>query len=149
MASHRWTWAFFGLLSSVSLSTSGFVLQTKGLKEGSTVVVCTCVAVSSMVLGVLIGILGLAEGVSGTLGAVTLRIASWIMILAGVVVLASGTAGLRELAYLLTQRIPPSVWQRIPVDVAVRIKSWTAHKGGLPEVTKDVNEDSSTETHRL
>lgn len=150
MASHRWTWAFFGLLSSVSLSTSGFVLQTKGLKDGSTVVVCTCVAVSSMVLGVLIGILGLAESVSGTLGAITLRIVSWMLILLGVVMLASGTAGIRELAYLVSQKIPPQIWQKIPADVAVRLKSWTAHKGELPEVISETTADSNThQTHQL
>ena len=54
-------WVPTGLAGSVALSSSGFVLQTCGLKEGSTVVVCTCAAVSSMVMGVAVGLLGLGE----------------------------------------------------------------------------------------
>ncbi|GFH27022.1 probable magnesium transporter, partial [Haematococcus lacustris] len=44
-------WAPLGLLSSVLLTSSGFMLQTRGLKAGSTVVVCTMAAVASMVTG--------------------------------------------------------------------------------------------------
>jgi len=33
------------------MSSYGFVLQTGGLKEGSAVIVCTCLAVSSMFIG--------------------------------------------------------------------------------------------------
>lgn len=40
-----------GLGGSIALSSSGFVLQTCGFKEGSAVVVCTLAAVSSMVTG--------------------------------------------------------------------------------------------------
>ncbi len=61
MRSHRWTWAPFGLVVGVVMSSYGFVLQTSGLKEGSAVIVCTCLAVSSMVVGVVTGIAGLGE----------------------------------------------------------------------------------------
>lgn len=40
-----------GLGASVGLTSLGFAIQTKGLKDGKTVVVCTCAAVSSMVTG--------------------------------------------------------------------------------------------------
>lgn len=40
-----------GLMCSVLLTTSGFVLQTRGLKTGNTVVVCTMAATSSMITG--------------------------------------------------------------------------------------------------
>ena len=33
-----WVWAVLGIAGSVVLSSSGFVLQTKGLKSGNTVV---------------------------------------------------------------------------------------------------------------
>lgn len=51
MSSHRWTWAPFGVICGVLMSSYGFVLQTGGLKEGSAVIVCTCLAVSSMFIG--------------------------------------------------------------------------------------------------
>lgn len=40
-----------GLAASILMSSLGFMLQTLGLKDGNTVVVCTCAAVSSMATG--------------------------------------------------------------------------------------------------
>ena len=40
-----------GLVISVLVSSLGFMLQTLGLKEGNTVIVCTSAAVSSMATG--------------------------------------------------------------------------------------------------
>ncbi len=37
-----------GLGASVALTTTGFVLQTRGLKAGNTIIVCTMAAVASM-----------------------------------------------------------------------------------------------------
>lgn len=50
---HRVGWTAFpvGLTASVLLSSLGFMLQTLGLKDGNTVIVCTCAAVSSMATG--------------------------------------------------------------------------------------------------
>lgn len=45
-------WVPAGLLGSVLLTSSGFLLQTRGLKGGNTVVVCTMAATSSMISGV-------------------------------------------------------------------------------------------------
>ena len=45
------TWIVIGIAFSAILTSSGFVIQTRGLKDGNTVVVCTCAAVSSMVSG--------------------------------------------------------------------------------------------------
>ena len=44
-------WIVIGIAFSAILTSSGFVIQTRGLKDGNTVVVCTCAAVSSMVSG--------------------------------------------------------------------------------------------------
>ncbi len=46
-----WVWAPVGLAGSVMLTSSGFVLQTRGFKAGNTVVVCTMAAVASMISG--------------------------------------------------------------------------------------------------
>lgn len=46
-----WTAAPAGLCASIALSSAGFALQTLGFKDGNTVVVCTCAAVSSMLTG--------------------------------------------------------------------------------------------------
>lgn len=40
-----------GLMISVLMSSLGFMLQTLGLKDGNTVIVCTCAAVASMATG--------------------------------------------------------------------------------------------------
>ena len=44
-------WIVLGIAFSALLTSSGFVIQTRGLKDGNTVIVCTCAAVSSMVSG--------------------------------------------------------------------------------------------------
>jgi hypothetical protein len=44
-------WVPVGIAFSALLTSSGFVIQTRGLKDSNTVVVCTCAAVSSMVSG--------------------------------------------------------------------------------------------------
>ena len=44
-------WTPAGILCSVALSAAGVLTQTRGLKDGNSVVVCTCAAVSSMASG--------------------------------------------------------------------------------------------------
>ncbi|GIL83831.1 hypothetical protein Vretifemale_12543, partial [Volvox reticuliferus] len=44
-------WIPLGLAASVGLTSSGFLLQTRGLKAGNTVVVCVAAATSSMICG--------------------------------------------------------------------------------------------------
>ncbi|KAL4428992.1 hypothetical protein ABPG77_006031 [Micractinium sp. CCAP 211/92] len=127
-------WVAVGLGGSVALSSSGFVLQTCGFKEGSAVVVCTLAAVSSMVTGVLVGVLGLAEALPHTAGAAAVRLVSWACILLGVSVLANGAGGTRELAAVLLAKLPAGVWKALPVGVAVKIKSWATHRVELPEL---------------
>ena len=46
-----WLAAPLGLLVGVGFTSLGFVLQTLGLKDGNTVVVCTCASVSSIGTG--------------------------------------------------------------------------------------------------
>lgn len=144
MSARRWTWIPFGLAASIALSATGFVLQTQGLQSGATVVVCTCVAVTSMVTGVVVGLLGLGETMPGSLFSALVRLTSWNMILIGVVALASGPGGMQELVVTLLQRIPPQVWQKLPVDMAVKLKSWAASRGGLPEVAGHAHSGSGS-----
>ena len=124
MSKHRWTWAPFGVICGVCMSSYGFVLQTGGLKEGSAVIVCTCLAVSSMVVGVVTGILGLGEPVPVTLVSIWLRLASWACILYGVVVLSGATKQAEELVAYLLDFVPANVWLMVPEAVAIKIKNW-------------------------
>lgn len=130
-------WILLGLLGSVFLSSTGFVLQTMGLKEGSTVVVCTCAAVSSMITGVLVGMIGLAEPLPDGNTAMLIRLSSWTAVLVGVISLANGAGGLKELVAMLLGQLPPRVWKAMPVAVAVRLKSWSSLHGRveLPELS--------------
>ena len=53
LLARRLTWlaAPTGLCMSIVFSSLGFMLQTLGFKDGHSVIVCTCAAVSSMVTG--------------------------------------------------------------------------------------------------
>ena len=103
-----------GLAASILLSSLGFVMQTVGLKDGHTVIVCTCAAVASISTGtrpaspeacgsgappprpctgragVLVGVLGLGESLPSTLPLKVVRLLAWGLILLGVSALASG-----------------------------------------------------------
>ena len=77
--------ALVGLGCSVLLTGAGLVSQTKGLKDGNSVVVCTIGNVSQMVVAVFFGVCVLGEklpvGIFGRLGVFFI---SWSLILAGV-----------------------------------------------------------------
>lgn len=141
-----WVWPILGLSTSIALSATGFVLQTKGLKDGSTVVVCTCVAVTSMVAGVLIGVLGLGEDMSGSFTVQIVRLSSWCLIMLGVVSLAVGIKGMVKCAADL---VPDPLLQFLPVTIAVQIKSLRGggdghehHLSSLPEILSDLRSPS-------
>ena len=59
-------------------------------QDGNTVVVCTCAAVSSMVTGVLVGLLALGERMPSSRAARAVILASWLAITLGVSGLANG-----------------------------------------------------------
>lgn len=135
-SSRRWTWAPFGLICGVALSSYGFVLQTCGLKEGSAVIVCTCVAVVAMVVGVVVGILGLGESMPSSPGSLIVRLCSWACIMYGVVVLSGGVKVVRELIAAGIGLIPARYWHHVPDGIAVKMKNWmnsVQHDQGLPE----------------
>ena len=60
---HRMSFAFvlLGLGASVGLTAFGLVCQTRGLKDGNSVVVCTCGNVSQMITAVIFGVVILGE----------------------------------------------------------------------------------------
>jgi hypothetical protein len=55
-----------GIAVGVCCSGSGFFCQTRGLKDGRAVVVSTCAAVASIVIGVLMGLFALGESLPGS-----------------------------------------------------------------------------------
>ncbi|GAB4814143.1 hypothetical protein N2152v2_001189 [Parachlorella kessleri] len=127
---HR-LWPLLGLGGSVSLSGYGFVLQTMGLKEGNTVVVCTLAAVSAMVSGVAVGLLALGETLGGLSPyGVLVRIASWGGILLGVSALAGGAGGATQLGAWALQQLPTGAWKLLPLGLALRLKAWSAEGRG-------------------
>jgi len=85
--------ALAGLGASVALTGAGLVCQTKGLKDGNSVIVCTCGNVAQMVVAVVFGVAVLGERLPGRasgfffvpFGKLGAWFASWSLILSGVV----------------------------------------------------------------
>lgn len=142
-------WVPLGLAGSVLLSSSGFLLQTCGLKEGSTVVVCTCAAVAAMVSGVLVGLVGLREALPASRLAAAVQLASWAAVMGGVAVLAGGAGGAGELAAAAVARLPPAVFKALPVAAAVRLRSWAASaRAELPQQAGGSDGSKATHAHQ-
>ncbi|GBG65217.1 hypothetical protein CBR_g50008 [Chara braunii] len=78
-----------GIAFSISLSSGGFLCQTRGLKEGRAVVVSTCAAVASIVTGVLVGMVALGESLPQSFLLRFIRFLSWMLIVGGVVLLVN------------------------------------------------------------
>ncbi|CAL5218552.1 g243 [Coccomyxa viridis] len=130
LLARRLTWlaAPAGLCMSIVFSSLGFMLQTLGFKDGHSVIVCTCAAVSSMVTGVLVGLLALGEGMPSTLRMQALRLLSWLCITAGVSALAGGKGGLNQVASALASRVPSTVLSRLPSRVALSVRNLSQTK---------------------
>ena len=62
----RLVFPLVGALASVGLTAVGLVCQTRGLKDGNSVVVCTCGNVAQMVSSALFGVLCLGEKLPST-----------------------------------------------------------------------------------
>ncbi|PKI36204.1 hypothetical protein CRG98_043400 [Punica granatum] len=82
---------------SISCSATGFFYQTRGLKHGRAIVVSTCAAVSSIVTGVLAGMLALGERLPTAPGARLSLLLGWLLIMVGVILLVSSTRLIRLL----------------------------------------------------
>ncbi|KAG1662845.1 hypothetical protein FOA52_010636 [Chlamydomonas sp. UWO 241] len=135
-----------GLGSSVVLTSSGFVLQTRGLKAGNTIIVCTMAAVSSMVSGVLAGLLVLEEKMPSGHGMKLVRLASWACILLGVTGLAGGRKGIGAFTRTLAGWLPPQhsvAWRYVPRAAALQLHK--LQKGLLED---DESADDGMETGR-
>ncbi|KAK9833929.1 hypothetical protein WJX74_010096 [Apatococcus lobatus] len=131
-----------GILAGSGLTTVGLMLQTCGLKDGNTVVVCTCAAVSSMVTGVLVGLLALQEALPSTASARSLQLLAWLLILFGVTGLALGPGGWKLLIRPLARAIPSRMLALLPTRAALQLRSAGQEKG-LPIV-----QDASTPLRR-
>lgn len=105
-----------GVAAGISLSSSGFFCQTRGFKEGRAVVVSTCAAVASIVVGVMVGMLALGEALPTSLLGRLVRFCSWGLIVVGIVILVhtgrSGPILPKELRRLLRQKPRPSAAPR-------------------------------------
>jgi hypothetical protein len=76
-----------GIAAGICCSASGFFCQTRGLKDGRAVVVSTCAAVASIVIGVLMGLFALGESLPGSSFGRYLLLLAWTLIVVGIIVL--------------------------------------------------------------
>lgn len=123
LAERRVLYMPLGLGCSVVLTSTGLALQTCGLKDGSSMVVCTAAAVSSMVSSVAVGAIALGEGLPATAANGLVRWLSWMLILIGVIGLAAGSGGARRLAGLLASKLPGRAWPFLPQQLAASLRS--------------------------
>ena len=76
----------------MGLTAFGLVCQTRGLKDGNSVVVCTCGNVAQMITAVVFGVVILGERLpTSTWTALRNWSLSWCMILGGVVLISGIT----------------------------------------------------------
>ena len=76
------------LAASGALTARGLICQTKGLKDGNSVVVCTCGNVAQMITSVVLGVLVLGERLPlSTWARFRGWALSWTLVLIGVVVI--------------------------------------------------------------
>ncbi|KXZ43693.1 hypothetical protein GPECTOR_83g305 [Gonium pectorale] len=122
-----------GLAGSVGLTSSGFLLQTRGLKAGNTVVVCVAAATSSMICGVLAGMVALDEKLPSGHGMKAVRLASWLCILLGVSCLAGGTEALAATARALAACSPPWMLRLVPRPLAVSVHKLQKRRTAEPD----------------
>ena len=102
--------ALFGALgvgASMTLSTYGILWQTRGLRDGHSMVVCTAAAAATIVAATIIGLTALGESLPATRGHQALRLLGCAAILAGTTILGQG--GLGELGDSLGHRGCPGV----------------------------------------
>ncbi|KAL6985547.1 hypothetical protein U1Q18_018923 [Sarracenia purpurea var. burkii] len=76
---------------SMCCSGTGFFYQTRGLKHGRAIVVSTCAAVSSIVTGVLAGMIALGERLPSAPMARLSLLLGWLFIIIGVLLLVTST----------------------------------------------------------
>ncbi|KAK9791155.1 hypothetical protein WJX73_006607 [Symbiochloris irregularis] len=140
--SSTWVAAPVGLLVGVGFTSLGFVLQTLGLKDGNTVVVCTCASVSSIGTGVVVGVLGLQEPMPSTLSLQALRLLSWLLILLGIAALATGQSGVLEVIRAVLRSLPQTLQAKLPPALAKHARSRSM--AGLP-----VFDDADVDLHDM
>lgn len=103
--------ALFGVLgvaASMTLSTYGILWQTRGLRDGHSMVVCTAAAAATIVAATIIGLAALGESLPVTRGHQALRLLGCAAILSGTSILGQG--GLGEAGDALVARV-----QRLPL----------------------------------
>lgn len=131
LATTTWLWFPVGMAMSVLLTSGGLVLQNRGFKDGNTVLVCTCAAVTAMVSGVAVGVVGLGESMPATARGKVVRLLSWSLILSGVSMIAHGPEGMQVAAAMLASLFPRGVLNKLPTPMAVKLRQ-TAQRLELP-----------------
>ncbi|XP_044471644.1 probable magnesium transporter NIPA9 isoform X2 [Mangifera indica] len=94
---------------SICCSGTGFYYQTRGLKHGRAIVVSTCAAVSSIITGVLAGMLALGERLPSAPTARLSLLLGWLLIMVGVILLVSSSRLMCHLPQPLQQVLQSGV----------------------------------------
>ena len=84
LSTHSRAAAPAGLAAAAALTTAGVVAQTRGMKDGAAMVVCTAGAVATMLTGAAAGVLVLGEGLPPTRRGRMTWLMCWAAIAAGV-----------------------------------------------------------------
>jgi hypothetical protein len=107
--------AGLGLMLSVVLTSTGLLVQTEALKDGRSMVVCTCTEAALMITAMVYGVYALGERMPATRAMQLLRYGSWIVIVVGISALSSASKGSHQgTARGGGARSPPSARKTAP-----------------------------------
>ena len=95
VATNHRAWYAVGFVLSVAHTATGFAAQTRAFRDGGAVVVGAVASASTVMTGIVVGVLALGEPLPSGWAQCSLLMMSWLLVMAGVAVLSIPNADTR------------------------------------------------------